>query len=356
MTTRRAVLAGMAATLLPVPTWADAGSPSCLAAAKVADGSYALFGLTAEGGEVFRLPLPDRGHAAAAHPSRPEAVAFARRPGTFALVIDCRDGRQIARLTAAEGRHFYGHGAYSADGTLLFTPENDYAGNRGMVGVRDATAGYVQIAEFPSGGVGPHDFLRLPDGGFAVANGGLSSHPDAGDDDFGIAEMRPNLAYLTPEGLIDESIELPPAMRRNSIRHLAVREDGLVAFALQWQGNKSDPVPLVGLHRRGEAPRLLAADDATQADMKGYGASIAFSGDGTRVAVTSSKGGLALVFAVETGAFTGALRAPDICGLARGVADFIATTGTGRILGFARDAVLWEAAGAAAWDNHLVRL
>lgn len=355
MTTRRAVLAGMAATLLPVPTWADAGSPACLAAAKVADGSYALFGLTADGGEVFRLPLPDRGHAAAAHPTRPEAVAFARRPGTFAVVIDCRDGSILARLTAAEGRHFYGHGAYSADGTLLFTPENDYEGNRGMVGVRDATKGYVQIAEFPSGGVGPHDLLRLPDGSFAVANGGLSSHPDAGDDDFGIAEMRPNLTYLSPEGLIVETIELAPDLRRNSIRHLAVREDGLLAFALQWSGDKTIPVPLIGLHRRGEAPRLLS-DQGTQAEMKGYGGSIAFSGDGTRVAVTSSKGGLAQVFEVETGAFAGALHAADICGLARGEADFIGTTGAGRILGFARDAVQWDTPHGAAWDNHLVRI
>lgn len=355
MTTRRAVLAGMAATLLPVPTWADAGSPACLAAAKVTDDSFALFGLTAEGAEVFRLPLPDRGHAAAAHPSRPEAVAFARRPGTFALVIDCRDGREIARLTAADGRHFYGHGAYSADGALLFTPENDYEGNRGMVGVRDAAKGYVQIAEFHSGGVGPHDFLRLPDGSFAVANGGLSSHPDAGDDDFGIAEMRPNLTYLTPEGLIDETIELPADLRRNSIRHLAVREDGLLAFALQWSGDKSRPVPLIGLHQRGEAPRLLS-DAGTQAAMKGYGGSIAFSGDGTRVAVTSSKGGLAQVFDVETGAFLGALHAADICGLARGPVDFIGTTGAGRILGFASDAVQWDTPHGAAWDNHLVRL
>lgn len=57
--------------------------------------------------------------------TRPEAIAFARRLGTFTLVIDCIEGRTLATLSASEGRHFYGHGAVSLDGNLLFTPEND---------------------------------------------------------------------------------------------------------------------------------------------------------------------------------------------------------------------------------------
>ena len=90
MTTRRSFLAGLlAAASAPSLSWADAGSPAYLAAAKEPSGTYALFGLAASGQDVFRIALPDRGHAAAAHPPAPEAVAFARRPGTFALVIDC---------------------------------------------------------------------------------------------------------------------------------------------------------------------------------------------------------------------------------------------------------------------------
>ena len=127
MPSRRGFLAGLAAaTLAPQPSWADAGSPAYLAAARGEDGSFVLYGLDGSGHRVFAVPLPSRGHAAAAHPSRPEAVAFARRPGTFALVIDCRSGgRLIARLAAPKGRHFFGHGAFSSDGTLLYTSEND---------------------------------------------------------------------------------------------------------------------------------------------------------------------------------------------------------------------------------------
>ena len=107
---RRSFLRGAAgigtAGLIPSIGWAAAGSPDYLAAAALPAGGYCLVGITAAGGECFRLPLPDRGHAAAAHPERPEAVAFARRPGTFALVIDCAEGREIARLHHARGPAF----------------------------------------------------------------------------------------------------------------------------------------------------------------------------------------------------------------------------------------------------------
>ena len=99
MTTRRRVLAGLLASgLVPAASWADAGSPAYLAAARRGDGRYILVGLTAEGLPLFDLPLPARGHAAAAHPKRPEAVAFARRPGRFARVLDCSTGELLARL------------------------------------------------------------------------------------------------------------------------------------------------------------------------------------------------------------------------------------------------------------------
>ncbi len=87
---RRSFLAGLlAAGMAPQASWADTGNPAFLAAGKTADDRFFLAGLDTAGDILFRHPLPARGHAATAHPSRPEAVAFARRPGTFADVIAC---------------------------------------------------------------------------------------------------------------------------------------------------------------------------------------------------------------------------------------------------------------------------
>ena len=152
MATRRGFLAGLlAAGMAPRATWAGLGSPAFLSAGKAPDGSYLLAGLNAGGEILFRLPLPARGHAAAAHPHRAEAVAFARRPGRFADVIDCRDGGVRTRITPPDGHHFYGHGCFSPDGTRLFTTENDFENARGIIGVWEASAtGYRRIGHFAS--------------------------------------------------------------------------------------------------------------------------------------------------------------------------------------------------------------
>lgn len=355
MTTRRGFLSGLlAAGLVPRPSWADAGAPRYLAAARGADGASYLHGLSDMGEALFRLPLPARGHAAAAHPMRPEAVAFARRPGRFALVIDCRSGAVMARLSAPAGRHFYGHGAFSRDGARLFTAENDYDAARGRIGVWDAAHGYARIGEFASGGVGPHDILRLPGTDvFAVANGGIETHPDMGRVKLNLPTMRPNLSYLSAEGAMLDQVELDPALRLNSIRHLAARPDGLIAFAMQWQGDVAAAPPVLALHRRGQAPAVLSAPGDGVRAMRGYAGSVAFAGGGDAVAITSPKGGAVQIFSAA-GAFAAQIDEPDICGLSACAGGLIATTGTGKALRILDGAPGRAVMHDAAWDNHLV--
>ncbi len=353
MTTRRAFLAGLATTTAAAaaPGWAAAGSPLWLGAAREAGGGYALFGIGADLGRTFRVPLPDRGHAAAAHPTRPEAVAFARRPGTFALVIDCATGAVLRRLEAPEGRHFYGHGAFLEGGAILATTENAYASGEGRVGLWDAGAGYARLGEVASGGIGPHEVVRLPGTEvLAVANGGIRTHPASGRDKLNLDTMRPNLTYLAADGAVLDRVEPEPAMRLASIRHLAARADGTLAFAMQWQGADAAPVPLLGLHRRGEAARPLAAEDAAQRRLQGYAGSVAWSGDGGSVAITSPRGGVAHVFAAQGGAPRIVARA-DVCGAATAPGGLLFSDGAG---GLASGEA--ERRHPCAWDNHLVAL
>ncbi|MEM8569430.1 MAG: DUF1513 domain-containing protein [Pseudomonadota bacterium] len=360
MPDRRAFLRSLiAASAMPAVSWADAGSPEYLAAAKQPDGSFHLHGLTNSGISVLSLPLPTRGHAAAAHPQRPEAVAFARRPGTFAIVIDCVSGRLAQELDAPEGRHFYGHGCFSADGTLLFTTENEYAEGRGRIGVWDAANGYRRVGDFASGGIGPHEILRLPGSDIlAIANGGIRTHPDTGRAKLNLDTMQPNLTYAGPDGKLLEKVEIAHTWRRNSIRHLAARPDGSVAFAMQWEGDLWETPPLLGIHLRGTMPRLLEAG-STQARMRGYAGSVAFSGDGSQVGITSPRGGLAQIYHVSGGTLVQQLEQPDICGLAAHPSGFLATDGAGGCR-----TVISDMASAApapswsnlAWDNHLVSI
>ncbi len=356
MASRRRFLAGLAASgLTPVVGWAKVGAPAFLSAARATDGSFHLFGLSGQGEPVFRIPLPARGHAAAAHPERAEAVTFARRPGRFAIVLNCMSGAVLAELDVPQGRHFYGHGTFSVDGKLLFTTENDYDAALGVVGIWD-TRTYDRLGEFRSGGIGPHDIRLMPDGQtLVIANGGIETHPDSGRAKLNLPFMQPNLTYLSLEGDMLEQAVLASDMHMNSIRHLDVRQDGLVGFATQWQGDTARSPSVIGLHRRGNMPGLLNASRDQARAMGGYGGSIVFFDKDSRVAVSSPRGGLVQLGNVELGAVDGQLSLSDVCGLGVSEGDLRASTGSG---------AFWAVTGGAkllnqqplAWDNHLVRI
>jgi uncharacterized protein len=356
MTTRRGFMATLfAASAVPRLSWAAVGDPAYLAAAREPDGGFALFGIGLDGAEVFRVPLPARGHAGACHPHRAEAVAFARRPGSFALVIDCGSGRLIHDLAPPDGRQFNGHGVFAEGGTRLLTCEQVSATSEGVIGIWDAAASYARIGEMPSHGIGPHDLSLMTDGQtLVVANGGIATDP-TDRTKLNIDTMQPNLAYLTLDGTLLEKVELAPDLAQNSIRHLALRADGLVGFALQWEGAEGAATPLLGLHRRGEVPVLASAPLADELVMQGYAGSIAFSGDGAEIAITSPRGGRVHRFTAE-GEFLGAVSRSDVCGLATHPDGLLASDGMGGLVAISGGNPRALSRADRAWDNHIVRL
>lgn len=358
MTTRRGFVAGLLATsMAPAPSWADIGKPDFLSAARRPDGSYVLVGLSTQGKSTFSVSLPDRGHAAAAHPIRPEAVAFARRPGTFALVIDCRDGSILSKLNSPAGRHFYGHGVYSRDASVLFTTENDFKNGVGRIGVWDVKAGYKRISDFSSGGIGPHDMTLLPDGKtLVIANGGIETHPESGRTKLNIATMRSNLSYISVSGIMNERVELERALARNSIRHLSVSQTGLVAFAMQWQGPTTKHPPLVGTHKTGAPAKIFSAPAALHQQMQGYAGSVSFTSKDSQLAISSPRGGLVQLFDPTNGAYLTSLQEADVSGIGQTNSGMMMTTGTGRIIVKSTGLSDLVAQHDLNWDNHLITL
>ncbi|MDO6585619.1 DUF1513 domain-containing protein [Salipiger sp. 1_MG-2023] len=352
MTTRRAFIASLlAASASPAVGWASVGDPTYLAAARMPDGSYMLAGLREDGSAAFSVPLPARGHAAAAHPSRAEAVGFARRPGTYALVIDCRDGEVLHRLEAPDERQFNGHGTFSPDGRLLYTVEQRVADSEGFIGVWN-TDGYRRVAEFASHGVGPHDIRVMPDhASLVIANGGIQT--DKWDRaKLNTDTMRPSLVYVDLDGALLEKRDLPE-FYQNSIRHLALRADGLVGFAMQWEGEAGYAPPLLALHRRGEELVLCEAPLEDELAMDGYAGSVAFCGDGSEIAISSPRGGRLHRFS-DAGVFLGAVSRTDVCGLAPHAGGYMASDGLGGVLLVRGGAVQPLTIAQAAWDNHLI--
>lgn len=317
--------------------------------------SAALFDL--EGGDLRAVTLPGRGHDIALRPGGVAWVAFARRPGRFGVAVPIGAGKPVW-FSSKPGRHFFGHGVFSADGRLLYTTENDYENGMGVIGVRDADNDYRQIGELPAHGVGPHDLALLSDRRtMVIANGGIQTHPDSGREELNLAAMQPSLVYVDIDtGELLEAQKLPPSLHQLSIRHLTVAQRDIVVFGCQYRGPEEDTPPLLGFHRRGETPVVVPAPASTQNAMRNYIGSVTADADGAIVAASAPKGGLVTYWDVAARRYLGTCELGDGCGLAptHRSASFLLSSGEGWLARAEADGTMSRQSSPFHWDNHAI--
>ncbi|APG89643.1 DUF1513 domain-containing protein [Sinorhizobium americanum] len=313
------------------------------------DGSYGVATLTEEGEIVERTLLPARAHGMASSPATGRAVAFARRPGTYAMILATGGTAEPVVITAAEGRHFFGHGCFSADGRLLYATENDFSANRGMIGVYDGTRGFARIDEFPTYGIGPHDMTLTADGRtLAIANGGIETHPDFGRTKLNLDHMEPSLVLVdTATGALIEKHGLPPELKQLSTRHVDISPDGSIWFACQYEGARDDLPPLVGHFKKGEELSFVPLPERTTAALANYVGAIAINRREGLVGLTSPKGNVAVTLDAKTGVVLKEERVLDAAGVATARPGFAVSSYDGRFK---------NRRSPVAWDQHIVRL
>lgn len=356
VSTRRAVLGGLAASaFLPKTGWSKVGAPVALSAALRPGGAMSLVGLDVQGAITFEIPLPARGHAAAAHPTDAEAVAIARRPGRFAVVLDCTDGRVLTTLEAPTGRHFYGHAAFTNDGRYLLTTENAFESGEGRVGIWDRAAGFDRVGDVSSGGIGPHEIIRLPGGAFAIANGGIRTHPATGRDKLNLETMRANLTVMNADGEITDQAQPPELHKFNSLRHIAALPDGRIGCGFQWQGDPFEVPALLAAFEKGKGLAFVDMDEPDLRSLNAYIGSVAAIGLDSFIA-SSPRGGRVVPFDAD-GSLGKGFSASDVCGVASSDnTETLVTDGLGRVYACKPQKLTRLARHDLAFDNHLVSL
>ncbi|WP_114389180.1 DUF1513 domain-containing protein [Notoacmeibacter marinus] len=350
---RRTLLRGFGAALaaigLPAAVTAESAGDPLFATAIMEGERFAMAILDRDGVLLRRIALPGRGHDVTADPDGGRIVAFARRPGVFAVAVDRRADRQPSVFHCPPDRHFYGHGLFIDKGRLLVATENDYGNGHGVLGLYDATDGFRRIGEWPSHGVGPHDLALSPDGrSLIVANGGMETHPDFGRQILNLAFMEPSLVFLDPaDGSLKERHTLPPQWSRLSTRHMDVAADGRVFVGCQWQGEANDCPPLLLSFARGEDRREHDLGELA-ARLNGYVGSVSANRRSGLIAITSPRGDIAIFMEAASGKVVGSRAGVDLCGVAPLANDFVTSTGTGR---FGTSDL-----ASIAFDNHILAL
>ncbi len=366
MATDRRGFLGFAAGALVLPLagcadWRGAAPAEPVLAAGMQGSDFVLAAWDASGKILYRQSSGNRLHGFARHPSRPEAVVFERRPGYRAFVFDRFTGVMLNVISAATDRHFFGHGVYSPDGSLLYASENDYAGGRGVIGIYAVDGDYRRLGEFDAGGIGPHQVTWLPGSdALVVAVGGVLTHPDSGRAKLNLASMRSGLVMLDAgNGKVNERFDGPAAFSRLSLRHIAVNDAGVIGFGAQYYGPSIDSPPMIGLWRPGSAVEWVALDPDLGQGIDHYIGSVAFDSGGEQLLATAPRGNRIIQIDIGGGKIS-LLDSTDGCGVvtgADGVTWFSAGDGARQILRAGQIGPPLPpdpTVGAAiAWDNHL---
>jgi len=353
-----------------------------ISGARQSSEEYAAVVFDEHGTILSSVPLSARAHGAACHHQTNRACLFARRPGLYMNTFDLRAPQTHHSIAPMKGRHYYGHGAFSSTGDLLFATENDYEAARGVIGLYDATRGYQRIGETSTAGVGPHEVVRVPGSSLLVlANGGIQTHPDSGRDKLNIDSMHPSLSIIdSRDGTLVGQHFLSDDLHQVSLRHLACTGDGEVWFAGQYEGTDPTTDGLAGFisieqsidsFQRGVSRKGLTLIDlpaGLQMQSLRYLSSVAVAGN--QVIYTAAKGGLAFSINRKTRQLKESVSLFDASGVAalpytnlsanaeKRVPDgsTLITTGTGEIVRLGYNGATRVATHRLQWDNHLYAL
>lgn len=341
---------GFATTLAPRSLLALERSDAVYASGfRAPDGSFGIATVTERGDIVDTTALPTRAHGISYNPQTNRIVAFARRPGTYAMIIDKSARTEPVVITAPEGRHYFGHGCFSPDGTLLYASENDFDNNRGMIGIYDGRDRFRRIGEHETYGIGTHDLAISDDGKVLIAaNGGIETHPEFGRTKLNLDHMEPSLALIdAATGALIQKHTLPENLRQLSTRHLDVAADGKIWFACQYEGPRNHRPPLIGHFSEGEDLSFLPLPHATTIALANYVGAIAINRHEGLVGITSPKGGTALVLDAASGRVLRQEQMRDAAGVSAGPHDLAFSSYDGTFAG---------TKSPIAWDQHISTL
>lgn len=343
--------------------------PKLLSARTDAAGRHYVGAYSTDGSALIDIQVSERAHGLACNPiNQAQCIFFARRPGSQLHLLDIMARDHLRSVESSAGRHFYGHGCFSADGNWLYTTENDYENGLGVIGVRNAST-LELVEEYSSYGIGPHEVHMMPDQNIlVVANGGILTHPSEPRKPLNISTMQPSLAYIDLDnGQLLGSYRLPYSQL--GIRHIDISSEGRVAIATQIEAEAELPygvqnLPLLATHRGEDQLQLFPAESYSWNRLRDYCGSVAFGKVKAHKdlgAITSPRGGRLAIFDFSSQQLVADFSALDVCGVSYSeeMNGFLASTGTGSI--YLVDVSSPKPAmhklvtkPGLHWDNHLV--
>ncbi|OEF29192.1 DUF1513 domain-containing protein [Vibrio rumoiensis] len=302
-----------------------------------------------QGNPIFQIPLPERAHGVAISQMSTmgftDAVAFARRPGSYFQVFDYNTGEKKQLIQAEGNRHFYGHGVFSLDGQYLLATQGIQETSQGLIGVYDVNNGYKKVDEWHGIGIGPHEIIRLNNGSYAVGVGGVHTY---GREPLNLDTMQPTLTRLDSQGNITCQVGL--ADKKLSIRHLGYDQHDLILCGQQYRGEPDDYPSLIAMQKGDGELTLLNAEPEEWAMFNHYIASIAVVDD--YVLATSPPGNCYGIWSISQNKLLELNPLPDASGVVAHQGRFYVSSGSGEVVTRKPINEIQHHNSKVRWDNH----
>jgi hypothetical protein len=231
-------------------------------------------------------------HAIALKPDQPTLMAVFEKKGPGACEIDLNSMELTRVIETVPERHFYGHGAYSADSSLIYCTESYLDDFKGIIAVRDAGSHQI-LGEFPTYGEEPHE-CQLIDGGkvMVVTNGGGRPGGEA-----------PCVTYIDVQSeKLLERIELTSEIINTG--HFAIADDGsLIVVSAPRAGLDLTDNGGVSIRVAGKSMQTMTEPADIVARMKGEALSVAIHEKSGIAAVAHPDGGMVTFWSMQKAEF-----------------------------------------------------
>lgn len=263
--------------------------------------------LDADEPTMREIPLDFFGHGVTPDPTQPARACIFEKRGTGAAEVDLSSGEVLAPIVSPKGREFYGHGAFSPDGALLYSTETlvdeDY---RGLVVVRDGRS-LKELGEFPTFGESPHDCVLRDEGKTLVITNG-------GGQDRGGSGGSVSYVDVATEKLIEKVEIESPALNAGHLAISAAGDLAVVSAARDWMPKET--LGGASFRPRGGAMRTMTEPAATTQRMIGESLSLAIHEATGTIGITNPRGSLVTFWNLRRGEFLGELALAEPRGIA----------------------------------------
>jgi len=273
----------------------------------ISDGKHqfvlAMVNLDTESPQAETIPLTFLGHGIAFDPRDRFRAAVFEKKGPGACLVDLRKRQVLRPIESPKNRRFYGHGAYSADGSLLYATESlmedDFAG---VLSVRDA-ASLRELGLVPTHGVSPHDCLLIDEGKtLVVSNGG---GPLEGGD-------APCVCYVElASGKLLDKVVLDSPLHNTGHLALSVRGDlAVISAPRDGLPNPNDQLGAVSLRPLGGQVMTVKRPGTVVQRMLGETLSLTILEKSQTVVTTNPFGNLVSMWHLLDATFVGKIELP----------------------------------------------